>query len=180
MEDISLHILDIAENAINAGADRIAILIAKDSVNERLIIEITDNGKGMDEDTIKKCLDPFFTTQLKGFGLGLSLLYQAAEESGGKLNVFSEKGKGTKVSADFGLNHIDRKPLGDKASTITTLLVSNPDIEIRLEFKSENGNYEFDTIKWKELINPVPISDFNVLKLIKQEIKEGQKHFENE
>ncbi len=178
MEDISLHILDIAENSIYADASKIGISIIRDISTNKLIVKIIDNGKGMDTEMVTKSLDPFFTTKNKGFGLGLSLFSQAAEESGGKFTIYSEKDKGTEVYAEFGLNHIDRKPLGNIASTIITLIASWPDINISLEFKGENELYKFDTISFKSMINDIPINDVDILKIIKEDIFEGQKRFE--
>ncbi len=178
MEDISLHILDIAENSINAGASWIKISVSKDTDQDRLFVEVMDNGKGMNKETIKKCLDPFFTTQKKGFGLGISLFSQAAEEAGGKLSLYSENNKGTRVCAEFKLNSIDRKPLGDMASTIVTLIVSKPDIDFRLELKTNSFFYDFDTVKWKEILDDVPINTIDILNLIKSDIKEAQESFE--
>jgi signal transduction histidine kinase len=63
MEDLSLHILDIAENSIRAKASRVEIKVVKNMAEDLLTIEIKDNGQGIDEETIKKIDDPFFTTR---------------------------------------------------------------------------------------------------------------------
>ncbi len=95
MEDLSLHILDIAENSVAAKADRIEIRIAIDKKNDLLSLEIIDNGTGMEKDTIKKALDPFYTSKtVRRVGLGLSLLSESAKAANGKLTIESEKGKG--------------------------------------------------------------------------------------
>ena len=106
MEDLSLHILDIAENAIRANAKKIIIEILEDEQNDRLTICIKDDGEGMDEETVAKAPDPFFTTKnSRKIGLGLSLLSRAVQEAGGKLVIESKKEQGTKVIADFKLSH---------------------------------------------------------------------------
>jgi len=102
MEDLSLHILDIAENSIAASAARIEIRIEEDKAKDLLTIEIKDDGKGMNEQTLKKALDPFFTTRTtRRVGLGLSLLTQAAKDTGGNLELNSAPGEGTAVRASF-------------------------------------------------------------------------------
>ena len=113
MEDLSLHVLDVAENAIMAAASRIEILIIDD--RDKLIetVLIIDNGTGMDKETVKNALDPFFTTKNKKTGLGIPLFAQAAKEAGGTLEIQSAPDKGTKIKATFRLDHIDKKPLGN-------------------------------------------------------------------
>ena len=146
MEDLSLHILDIAENSIMASADRIEIRIDEDRANDLLTLEICDNGRGMDEQTLKNALDPFFTTRkTRRVGLGLSLLAQAARESGGKMDVSSRPHEGTLVRATFRLSHPDCKPMGDIAETIRTLVVAHPEIDFVFEQKTNGSIYRFDS-----------------------------------
>ena len=129
MEDISLHILDIVENALRAGAKNVFIRLAQGKRDDRLLLEVTDDGEGMNDEARKRSVHPFYTTKPgKRVGLGLSLLAQAAEEAGGKLQVQSAPGKGTKVSATFGLSHIDRKPLGNVEETLQCLRATHPEV----------------------------------------------------
>jgi anti-sigma regulatory factor (Ser/Thr protein kinase) len=146
MEDLSLHILDIAENSIMASAGRIEISINEDSADDILTLEISDDGRGMDEQTLKKALDPFFTTRTtRRVGLGLALLAQAARESGGKMEVSSRPNEGTRVRATFRLSHPDCKPMGDIAETIRTLVVGNPEVDFVFEQKTNGSTYRFDS-----------------------------------
>jgi signal transduction histidine kinase len=134
MEDVSLHILDIVENALRAGAKNVEIRLAQVKRADRLVLEVTDDGEGMNDETRRHSLDPFFTTKRgKRVGLGLPLLAQAAEEAGGTLEVHSALGKGTKVIATFGLSHIDRKPLGDIEQTLQCLKATHPEVRFRFE-----------------------------------------------
>jgi signal transduction histidine kinase len=136
MYDLSLHLLDIIENSIAADATRIDILIIEQSKADKLIIEIRDNGRGMDREIQEKVLDPFFTTKSqKKTGLGLSLFAQAAKESGGNLNIQSEVSKGTKITAVFKLGHIDRKPLGDMDETMRVLRATHPEVVFRYRYE---------------------------------------------
>jgi hypothetical protein len=132
MEDLSLHILDVVENSITAGAREVGILIDEDNAENRLSLEITDNGKGMDEEMRSKVLDPFFTTRTtRRVGLGLPLLAEAARQSGGGLELDSAPGRGTKVRAVFQIGHPDLKPLGDVASTLGAILAGRPELELK-------------------------------------------------
>jgi len=139
MQDLSLHILDIVENSIAASASRIKILIAEDTPGDSLSVQITDNGRGMDAEARKQALDPFFTTgSTRRVGLGLPLLAQAARESGGTLEVTSQPGRGTTVKAVFQLSHPDRKPLGDIAETLRTILAGRPELDLQFEYTRDS------------------------------------------
>ncbi|TES90358.1 MAG: ATP-binding protein [Candidatus Cloacimonadota bacterium] len=144
MEDLSLHILDIVENSIAVSASKVEVTICEDIEKDLLTLEIKDNGRGMSEKTLKKALDPFFTTKtVRKVGLGLPLLAQAAKESGGDFEIDSKVGEGTRVRATFQYSHPDRKPLGNIAETMKILKVANPDIEFVYKYKktgSERGS----------------------------------------
>jgi signal transduction histidine kinase len=135
MQDISLHILDIIENSFNAGCTRVAIGITEDVPNDLLVVEVSDDGAGMDEETLRQAMDPFFTSKPgKKVGLGLPLLAQASREGGGTFTVESKKNGGTSIKATFLLNHPDTKPLGDVEGTIRLLQVTHPDITFDYNF----------------------------------------------
>ena len=139
MEDLSLHILDVVENAVAASADRVRILLHEDTQSDAMLLEIEDNGRGMDAEARAKALDPFFTTKTtRRVGLGLPLLAQAARESGGTLELISEAGRGTTVRAVFQLSHPDRKPLGDIAVTLRTILYSCPGLGLRFDYTRDS------------------------------------------
>ncbi|MHC4478596.1 MAG: ATP-binding protein [Planctomycetota bacterium] len=146
MEDLSLHILDIAENSISASAKTVEIRIDEDQAKDLLTIEIKDDGKGMDKATLDKVLDPFFTTRkTRKVGLGLSLLAQAARESEGEIELDSQPGSGTTVKASFSFGHPDRKPVGDIQQTIRTLVAGYPGVDFLYEHKKNGTTYRFDT-----------------------------------
>ena len=146
MEDLSLHILDVVENSIEANASKIEIKIVEGEKKDLLEIEIKDNGRGMNKETVNKVLDPFYTTRTtRRVGMGLSLLAQAARESNGDFEINSKVGRGTEVKATFQYSHIDRKPIGDMKNTLITLMVSHPEINFIYEHQDEDGNYVLDS-----------------------------------
>ena len=176
MEDLSLHILDIAENSIDAGATRVEITVGEDTKNDLLTMEIKDNGKGMDERTIEMVSDPFFTTKtVRKVGLGLPFLKQAARECDGRFSITSEKEKGTTISVSFRRSHIDRKPLGDMGATMMVLIAGNPSIDFVFHYKRDGYHYRLDTREIREELAGIPINAPEVLKIIKEDIDTGLK-----
>lgn len=152
MEDISLHILDIVENSISAEAKKIIIKIEEDIMENKLILEIEDDGRGIPSEFQEKVKDPFFTTKKnKKVGLGLALLEQSVEEANGNLYINSIPGKGTKLKAIFTYNHIDRKPLGNINETLETLFISHPEINFIFEYKSKEGVYKLNSNDFKKV-----------------------------
>ncbi len=179
MEDLSLHILDIAENSLAAGADRIEITIKEDIKEDILIIEVRDNGKGMEEELLKLVADPFFTTKtVRRVGLGIPLLKQAAEECEGSLTINSVKGKGTTITARFRLSHIDLKPVGDIGATIMTLVSANPDANLVLEYNKGGRIFRFDLAGFRSELEGIPLNLPQILRIIKDVINKGIKDLE--
>ncbi len=131
MEDLSLHILDIAENAVAAGATRVLIAVNENARRDLLTLRVTDNGRGMSRPERRRALDPFYTTMRKRTGLGLPLLAQTAEQSGGGLRLESAPGEGTRVTARFRLGHVDRPPLTKIIETMMTLFFGHPGTDFR-------------------------------------------------
>lgn len=166
-----MHILDIAENSIRAEARNIEISIKKDSKNNLLSLEITDDGKGMTEDTMNAALNPFFTTKkTRKFGLGLSLLAEAARSAEGSFVINSKAGQGTNIKATFKADHIDTKPLGDISQTLATLIIGHPDIDIFFSAKSDRSEFTFDTKEIKKQLDGIPINSPEVINILKTKI----------
>ncbi len=175
MKELSLHIQDIAENSIRAGAECIEITILEMPERDRMEITITDDGEGMGTEMIKQVLDPFFTTKtVRRVGMGLSIFKQAAEQAGGDFEILSTPGKGTRVTASFQMTHIDRQPLGDLAATIVSLLLSNQEIDIVFRHDISEDLFIFDTRVIKCTLDGVSISEPEVLHFIRQVIQERQ------
>ena len=173
MRELSLHILDIAENGITAGADCIRIRVNEDrSGGNLLTIVIADNGSGMPADKLHKPTDPFITTRTtRRVGLGLSLLAAAADRCEGKLEIETEPGRGTRVQATFQYDHIDRAPVGDMASTITTLIMGNPQVDFVYTHVIDNQDFVLDTRELKENEQDQSLADPMLLYQLTQSIR---------
>ncbi len=174
MKEISLHILDIAENSVNAGADRIIIEIIENLNNDRLSIRISDNGKGIDSETLAVISDPFVTTRkTRRVGLGIPFFKAAAEACQGNLQITSELGVGTMVEVNFQLSHIDRMPLGDLENTLANLLIGYPKIDWLIKYDADEMHFEMDSKEIKEILGDVPLSEPSVIEYIRQQLIDG-------
>ncbi len=146
MKELSLHILDIAKNSVKANAALIEILINEDSEKNLLTIEINDNGCGMSEEFLKTVKDPFSTTRTtRKVGMGISLFEAASVQCGGRLDITSEEGVGTKLRTSFVLDHIDRAPVGDMAGTMETLISGSPEIDFLYRHTKNGKTFTLDT-----------------------------------
>jgi anti-sigma regulatory factor (Ser/Thr protein kinase) len=176
MEDLSLHILDIVENSIAAGANRVEIRVIEDTRKDILSVEIRDNGKGMSEEVLENAVDPFYTTRTtRRVGLGLSLLSQSAKEAEGNMTIKSKKSEGTTIYAYFKHSHLDRKPIGNMAETLIVLIAGNPDIDFLYEHRLDNRAYSIDTKDLREELGDVPLSSPGVIEVIRKDIRNGLK-----
>jgi anti-sigma regulatory factor (Ser/Thr protein kinase) len=159
MEDLSLHILDIAENSVTAGASRVEIRVRECRQDDRLSIEIADDGSGMREETLVKAADPFYTTRTtRRVGLGLSLFEQAAKAAGGEFKIASSPGAGTEITGVFQYSHVDRQPLGDIGQTLFVLVAGNPQIEFTYLHQAGDSKISFSTREIKAQLGNIPIS----------------------
>jgi len=146
MEDLALHILDIAQNSLEAGATEIAIDLLEDPAADRLVIEVRDNGPGMDSKALAQASDPFYTTRTtRKVGLGIPLLSEAARAAGGRLEIESKPGEGSRFKATFRYRHIDRAPVGDIETTLMVLLAGHPDLNIRFRHSLGREVFELDS-----------------------------------
>lgn len=167
MRELSMHILDLAQNSISAGATRIEIEVSAGTKSDALAISVKDNGRGMSREFAEKVTDPFTTTRtVRKVGLGIPMFAEAARACDGELAVESSPGQGTTVTATFRLSHIDRAPLGDIASTLVALIAANPDIGIRYAQRVDGEEFVLDTDEIKAELDGVPINEGPVLKWI--------------
>lgn len=177
MKELSLNILDIAENSIKAGATIITIELFETA--DMLKFSISDNGCGMKPDFLAAVTDPFTTTRTtRPVGLGIPLLKLAAEQTGGRVEITSKHiedypdSHGTTTSAVFFKNHIDAAPLGDIVETVVTLIQCNPDREFLFIHQMEGKRAELDTRELKTVLGDIPLNNIEVIRWIKEYLNE--------
>ena len=172
MRELSLNVLDIAQNSIVADATLVSVTVKEtDGV---LRITIGDNGRGMTAEQLEQIRDPFYTTRTtRRVGMGIPLFRMAAEMAGGTLTIESEVGVGTTVTASFRLDHIDRMPLGDIAGTMESLIQLNPTIDFLYRHTVGDKSFELDTRELREVLGDVPLSEPDILAWISGNLEEG-------
>lgn len=178
MQELSLNILDIAQNSVKAKASLITITVNESLNADTLTITIADNGCGMSEETAQAAVDPFYTTRTtRKVGLGLPFIKMAAEMTGGSFSIESAVGAGTSVKAVFGLRHIDRMPLGDMCSTMLTLISGSPQIDFVYTHLSGGQDFTMDTRQFREILGDVPLNAPEVLTFVKDYISQNDFSF---
>ena len=171
MQDLSAHIMDIAQNSIRARATRVEVQVEERAASDALVMTVRDNGTGMDEDTARRATDPFFTSRTtRKVGLGLSLLKQRAEAAGGEFTLRSTPGEGTTVRAAFRRSHVDCPPVGDVAGTIVLLAVANPGVDIRSRYSTDRGTRSFSSARARALPGEVPLDDPAIVAALREMI----------
>ena len=176
MREIALHILDIIQNSIAADAELVKLLIDEKIKKNELIIEIEDNGSGMSKKEQKEVVDPFVTSRkTREVGLGLPLLKANAENCSGNLEINSIPGRGTEVRVNFEYDHIDRAPLGDIVSTISTLITVNPDIDFIYRHRVNGDEFVFNTCDIKNELADIKINNPEVIAWIEKQLKDELK-----
>jgi len=174
MKDIALHIMDIAENSITAGADKISIVVDIDEKKNTLTVSIKDNGQGMDPGMLQRVESPFETTRTtRKVGMGIPLFKMGAEAAGGRFAIKSVQGKGTAVKAVYGLSHIDRPPLGDLSGVLSALALANTEIDFAFTVQKGGEKFVCDTHEIKERLDGVPLSTPEVSLWLIQYLQEG-------
>lgn len=177
MKELSLNILDVAENSVKARASLIEILLTEK--NNKLTLIIRDNGCGMTKEVLAGVTDPFYTTRTtRKVGLGLPLLKMAAEQTGGKMEIASvssvddEINHGTTVTAIFNTDHIDFTPLGDIVATVVTLIQGHPDYDFLFLHSKDGKEVKLDTRELRLILEDIPLDSYDVIKWIEANLKE--------
>ena len=174
MPEISLNILDIAQNSVTAGSRLTEIVISIDTAADSLEVIVNDNGSGMTQEQASRVVDPFFTTRTtRKVGLGIPFIKMAAEFTGGECHMESAPGEGARIRAVFGLTHIDRMPLGDVAETMTSLIGPNPDLDFVLRYCVDGNDFTMDTREIRQVLEGIPLSEPEVLRFIADLINEN-------
>ena len=174
MQELSLNVLDIAQNSVVAKATLIRIGVEEDTASHRMVITIADNGCGMDEETVRRVMDPFYTTRTtRKVGLGIPFYSMQAKMTGGDFSIQSKVGEGTTVTAAFVTDHIDCLPLGDINATVVSLIQCNPDIDFVYTYRRGEREFSADTRQFRQILEGVPLSDPQVVTFLREYILEN-------
>ena len=172
MRTISEHILDIIQNSIRAKATLIEIIFEEEKKKDLCILKITDNGCGMDEESVRQATNPFFTSRkTRKVGLGLALLKQSAEQAEGSFQLHSEIGEGTRLEARFKRSGIDRQPLGDIWETFFLCMLSYPHVQLSYSHKTDDGSFTVDSNEIRIALGDVPLQNKEIKTAIIELIK---------
>ena len=179
MKELSLNILDIAQNSISAGATRLDITLTEDKQGW-LTVVIADNGCGMSPEFLSRVTDPFTTTRTtRKVGMGLALYLLAAEQTGGRLRMESTPGTGTTVTATFDRHHLDCPPLGDLAGTIALLIQGSPDLILNYRHTTPNGEAELSTAELKAVLgDDISLAEPEIFTWIQNNLSEQEAQLE--
>ena len=176
MPEISLNILDVAENSTRASATRVGITVAADTAADTLTVRIEDNGSGMTAEQVEQVTDPFYTTrETRRVGLGVPFFKLAAELSGGHFSIVSAPGEGTTVTAVFGLGSVDRMPLGDMTATMHTLITMHEDTDFHYRYQYDADSFELDTADIREILGGISFQEPEVSQYIREYLAENEK-----
>jgi hypothetical protein len=180
LRELSLHLLDIAENSIAAGARNIRIEVTEDTRSDLLQMSVKDDGRGMDAETAAKVVDPFVTSRTtRKVGLGIPLLKEAAELCNGGLTIQSQVGIGTNLEVHFQRSHIDRMPLGNLPTTILNLVVTNPEVHWIFDYRFGDKSFTFDDTPIKLELDGVSMTEPPVLSCLREMLETGVKETQN-
>ena len=160
MRDLSLHVLDLAQNSITAGAKLVTVSIV---IDERgwLTFTLSDDGKGMSPELLRQVTSPFATTRTtRKVGLGIPMMMDNAQRTGGDMRIESEVGVGTTLIVTMDTRNIDCLPLGDLAGTMLSLMLTNPLApEFRFEGRTPKGECAFDTREVRAVLGDLPLNE---------------------
>ncbi len=177
MKELSLNVLDIAQNSIKARASLVSITIVE--TDETLEVTVSDNGCGMKADFVATVTDPFSTTRTtRKVGMGIPLLKLQAEQTGGSFGITSKhedeypNDHGTQTKALFYKNHIDMTPLGDIIDTVVALIQCNPDIDFVFTHTLDNGEVSLDTRQMREVLGDIPLNNTEIIGWIIETLRE--------
>ncbi|MCR5323911.1 MAG: ATP-binding protein [Lachnospiraceae bacterium] len=174
MPEISLNILDVAENSVKAGAKLVELTVEADFPENKLTVIISDDGCGMTKEQVEAVIDPFYTTRTtRKVGLGVPFFKLAAESSGGSFDIRSEKDKGTVVTAVFMLDSIDRMPLGDMVSTVHTLVTMHENMDFVYRYRVDEREFTLDTREFREILGDVSFTEPDVSNYIRDYLREN-------
>lgn len=175
MTEISLNILDVAQNSVRAEATLTEISVIADTKADTLKVTIKDNGCGMSEEQLQSVTDPFFTTRTtRKIGLGIPFFKMSAESTGGSFSIRSQQGVGTVTEAVYIISSIDRMPLGDITGTIHSLVTLNPDIDFMYTYSVDGRSFTMDTREFREILGDVSFAETEISNYINDYLTENK------
>jgi len=164
MRELSLHILDLIQNSIEAGASTVTLEIMEDTRVDKLIIRVSDNGRGMDASIRSQVTDPFVTTRTtRKVGLGLPLIEMSTKRCDGYLTIHSVVGEGTVVEAGYRHSHWDRPPLGDMVETLKSVIIANPSLDFRFSHVFNAAEFSVRTNEITSILGDISLTHPDVL-----------------
>ncbi len=173
LRDISLHIMDLVQNSVSAGAALVSVAIEAEPDADLLRVIISDNGCGMSAEFLANVADPFTTSRTtRKVGMGIPFFKLACEQADGGIELWSEPGKGTTIIGQFCISHIDRLPLGDVGDSVRYLIMGSPKIDFVLTLSAGKKSFVFDTREVKRELGDVPITEYDIMVWIKESIDE--------
>ena len=175
LPEISLNVLDIAQNSISAKAQDIRIVIESDTQACTLLFSIEDNGCGMTPEQVEAVIDPFYTTRTtRKVGLGIPFLKQASEASGGSFFIESEPGKGSVLKAVFRTDSVDCMPLGDITATIHMLVIYNETVHFIYTYTVNGQSFTLDTNEFRGILGDISFQEAEISEYILQYLTENK------
>ena len=175
-----MHILDIVQNSISAGATLVTLTVDESPAEDLLTIAVGDNGRGMTPEQVSRLADPFFTSRTtRRVGMGIPLLMDSARQSGGDVRIESEPGKGTEVTAVFGYSNIDRPPLGDVANALMLLVSSNPDLDFLFTYRYDGEEFLFHTADVRDVFGKDALRNLTIIRNLEKMIKDNMREIRN-
>ena len=177
MRELSLNVMDVAQNSVRAEANLVRITVTESDREDNLTIEIADNGCGMTEEQVQQVIDPFFTTRTtRKVDLGVPLFKLSAEQTGGSFNIQSKENVGTTTTASYVKSHVDMTPLGDINSTVKILIQCNPDIDFIFTHSTDIDSFVLDTRELREVLGDVSLDTPDVLEWITEFLEENTRN----
>ena len=174
MRELSLNVMDVAQNSVRAQASLVYITVTESDKEDNLTITISDNGCGMTDEQVQQVIDPFFTTRTtRKVGLGVPLFKLSAEQTGGSFDIKSKPGEGTATTASYVKSSVDMTPLGDINNTVKILIQCNPDIDFVFTHSTDLDSFTLDTRELREILAGVPLDTPDVLEWIRQFLEEN-------
>ncbi|MCX7971103.1 MAG: ATP-binding protein [Negativicutes bacterium] len=174
MHELALHILDMVQNCLDAGASEVVLEIVEDQADDVLLIRVSDNGRGMTAEQVAQVRSPFYTSRTtRRVGLGVPLIDMTTAQCGGHLKIESRPGKGTVMEACYRLSHIDRPPLGDMAGTLKTLLIGSQDVDFTYRHTVDGRQFALSSRELQEALAGVPFYDPEVWEWLSGYLREN-------